>query len=230
MLAPRISRFGRPMPDLLAAWRHDVATAVQASVYEAETGMTEEFRDDLGAAFPGSRRARTLVTGRVYPDRQGAVSINAAGSVVGRGGKNSPWPLPLKAFNEGAEIRGAAQGASLAIPTARVPRVGGRRMTVAEVEARFGEKLTFIPPKDGQRGAGMLVLEQQTTGRSGGVRRLSAGRVRQGRKAQALVMFVLVPKVKVPTRLHFEAIAKRWADTMPSILDRQASRIMGGRA
>ena len=230
MLAPRVSRFGTPMPDLLAAHRRSTDTTVQAAVFEATFGMVEEFRDNLAAAFPNSRRAPTLVTANVFPSRTGAVSINAAGSVVGRGGKNSPWPLPLKAFNQGAVIRGGAQGASLAIPTARVPMNGRRRMTPHEVEQRFGEKLKFVPARNGERGAGMLVLEQQVLGRSGRVRRATAGRARLGRRAEPLVMFILVPQVRVPKKLNFEAIHQRWASAMPSILDRQASRIMkGGR-
>ena len=230
MLAPRISRFGTPMPDLLAQHRRQAETSVQAAVFEATQGMAGDFQDNLGTAFPGSRRARTLVTARVFPSRVGAVSLNAAGSVIGRGGKNSPWPLPLRAFNEGATIRGGAQGASLAIPTARVPRVAGRRMTVAEVEQRFGEKLVFLPTGKGQRGAGVLVLRQQTVGRSGRVRRATAGRARQGRQAEPLVMFVLVPQVRVQKKLNFDAIAAKWAGLMPSLLDRQAARIMqGGR-
>ena len=230
MLAPRVSRFGTPMPDLLAAHRRSVDTTVQAAVVEATGGMVGDFRADLEKAFPGSKRARTLVTSNVFPNRQGAVSINAAGSVVGRGGKNSAWPLPLKAFNQGAVIRGGAQGASLAIPTARVPMNGRRRMTPHEVEQRFGERLRFVPARNGERGAGMLVLEQQVLGRSGQVRRATAGRARQGRRAEPLVMFILVPQVRVPKKLTFDAIAQRWANTMPSILDRQASRIMkGGR-
>ena len=67
MLAPRISRFGTPMPDLLAAYRKGVDTTVQAAVVEATGGMVGDFRKDLEKAFPGSRQARTLVTSNVFP-------------------------------------------------------------------------------------------------------------------------------------------------------------------
>jgi hypothetical protein len=228
MVAIRVASNGARLPDLLAEYQKEADQVVQSAVRDATQGMLQDFRTNLRQAFPGSKRAPNLVTSRVFPER--SVSINAAGSVVGRGGKGSAWPLPLRAFNVGTTITGRAQGASLAIPTARVPFAGRRKMTPLEVERSFGEKLTFIPSKQGERGAGMLVLQQQTIGRSGKVRGATAGRARQGRKAKPIVMFILVPKVRLGKRLDFDSIAWKWAGLMPSLPDQAASRIMqGGR-
>ena len=227
MVAIRVSASGVRLPDLLARWRKDADLVVQSGVRTATDGMLRDMRADLAKAFPGSTRAPTLVTGRVFPDRVAAASVNAAGSVIGRGGKNSAWPLPLIAFTEGRTIVPTRAGTALAIPTARVPRVGGRRLTPDEVSKRFGERLTLIRAKPGSAAWGFLVLRDVTEGAGGRVRRATKRRLAAGRERKPVVMFVLVPQVRLNKRLDFEGIARRWADTMPTLLDAAAGRIVG---
>jgi hypothetical protein len=229
MVAIRIASSGVRVPDLLATYRAQADQVVQAAVEDATSGMLEDFRANLAAAFPGSSRAPNLVTDVVFPER--AVSINAAGSVVARGGKASAWPAPLKLFAEGGTILPTKAGTALAIPTARVPMVGRRKMTPDEVSRSFGERLTLVPARNAGGVWGYLVLRKQTIGRSGGVRRATKRRAEQGRSAQTVVMFVLVPRARIQKRLDFDGISRRWAGLMPSLLDRAAERIIeGGRS
>lgn len=223
MIRTRIALSGERVPDLLAEYRKQAGQVVQSAVEEATAGMLREFRANLSAAFPGSSRAPNLVTSKTFPDR--AVSVDAAGSVVARGGKHSAWPAPLRLFAEGGTITPRSAGTALAIPTARVPSVGRRRMTPDEVQRAFKERLTMIPARRGGVW-GYLVLYGQTIGRSGNVRTATARRAAQGHKAKPIVMFVLVPKVTVTKRLDFDAIATRWAGLMPSLLDGAARRIV----
>ncbi|HEX8373904.1 MAG TPA: DUF6441 family protein, partial [Geminicoccaceae bacterium] len=217
------------LPDLLAQYREQASQVVQDAVEEASKRMLGDFRDNLQKAFPESRRAANLVTRSVFPDR--GVSINAAGSVVARGGQNSAWPAPLRLFAEGGSIVPKVAGGALAIPTARVPMAErGRRMTPDEVQRSFGERLTLVPAKKG-KGWGYLILTKQTIGRSGRVRGATKRRVGQGRSARGIVMFILVPRATVTKRLDFDAIAQKWAGLMPSLLDQAAARIIeGGRS
>ncbi|MCR0981788.1 DUF6441 family protein [Roseomonas populi] len=227
MPAIRLTTSGVRIPDLLTKYREQANQVVQSAVEVGTAGMLQDFRSNLAAAFPRSKRAANLVTSRVFPERE--VSINAAGSVVGRGGKGSAWPAPLKLFAEGGTIYPTKAGTALAVPTARVPMVSRRKMTPDEVSRSFGERLTLVPARGGVWG--YLVLKKQTVGRSGQVRRATKRRAAQGRGAESIVMFVLIPRATIRKRLDFDTIAQKWANTMPQLLEQQAARITeGGRS
>lgn len=204
------------------AIRSDVAADVTIGLRGVTDGAVQDMRQALERAFPNSRRMATMVTGKTTPDRPGVFSLDAAGRIYGRGSKRSAWPAPLWAQAFGAEIQ-AKDGGSLAIPTKAVPRDGRNRpLSPTEVEVRFGEKLKAIPAGVfGKRGA--LVLYRQTIGRSGRVRAATRGRARQGRRAQPIVMFWLVPQVSLRPRWDPREIMGRWADLAPAFVERAAA-------
>ncbi|NKC33500.1 DUF6441 family protein [Falsiroseomonas selenitidurans] len=200
----------------------DAARQVVAAAVEGATiGARDELRQQLGSRFRGNRTP-TLVTAKFYPPRDDKPPVG--------------WIFPRDATanriltgHRGALIEPKKPGTTLAIPTRHVPLVRGRRpMTPDEVQRHFGEKLDLVPRPRGSTGRawGMLVLRQQTVGRSGKVRRATPGRRRQGRGPKMIVMFFLVPAVRLPARYKPEAVMQNWQALLPSLADR-AARAMG---
>jgi hypothetical protein len=206
---------------LSASWRRR-NTAWTSGRRRADGGDPVQRVGRIARAFPGSRRLPTTITAALFPARD-----DGRPPVV--------WIHPRKGSNA-AEILGAHRGTevvptkggtALAIPTKHVPRAarGGRRMTPDEVSRHFGERLDVMPNKRGGKAWGFLVLRRQTIGRSGRVRRATDGRARQGRAAQPIVMFILVPAVTMPQRLRPEETAQRWADMAPRQIEQAARRL-----
>lgn len=209
---------GESLPGLVSAYRKRAETAVQAGVKGAQVGMLEEMRGEIRDMFPGSRRLPTAITGATYP--QAGVSLDAAAWVRPRGGKVG---AVLGGFVEGATIK-ARDGLCLAIPTAAVPRVAGRKMTPDECRRRFGRSLDLVPARRGGKIWGALVLrEAYRSGKAGRVR-LATARTRRER-VKSVVLFLLVPMVELPRRLNPVAIAEKWAGLVPSLIERAAARM-----
>lgn len=190
--------------------------AVVGAVREASDGLKAELRGQVTGAGLGSRLARTW-QGRVYENR----GIDAAALVFSRA------PQIVMAFDEGAVIR-SGTGLWLAIPTAAAPKrgVGGKRISPATFpEASLGP-LRFVY----RRGApSLLVVDslRARTGRRGGFRRASASALRTGRGLATVVMFILVPQVKMPRRLDVAAAARRWQGRLPALMVRHWQQAMG---
>lgn len=98
-----------------------------------------EFRRPTRSAL-GDRAANTW-RADVYPKGR-AQSWHPAVNVY------SKWPRVIEAFYLGATIR-PKNAVVLAIPSENVPKIGGRRMTPKEVEARFGQELIIFPARGG---------------------------------------------------------------------------------
>jgi hypothetical protein len=221
----RSSASGATPGQALREFHAQSVQAVEAGLAGVREGVVTELRQEIQRAFPDSRRLPTTITATLFPTRE-----DGRPPVV--------WVHPRKGSNA-AEILGSHRGGDLvptksgtamAIPTGRVPRIRrGRRMTPDEVSRHFGERLTLVPASafGGGNGKawGYLVLRRQTIGRSGRVRAATAGRARQGRKEQLIVMFILVPAVTMPARLAPERIVQSWADLAPRQIDEAARRI-----
>ncbi|UXQ89169.1 DUF6441 family protein [Synechococcus phage MinM1] len=212
---------GNPLGEIVRDFGRLSVAAIDAGMEGVAAGLVLELRQEIGAAFPTSRRMPTTVTGRYYPAADGkppAVLIHP------RKGSNAGWILGA---HKGGVIRAKESGTALAIPTKHVPRAarGGRRMTPDEVSKHFGERLDLMPARGGGKAMGYLVLRKQTIGRSGRVRRATEGRARQGRTARPIVMFILVPAVTLPQRLRPEETVRQWLDLAPRQIEQAARRL-----
>ena len=186
--------------------------AVVSGIGRATDGLKREMRAQVAAAGLGRRLANSW-RGRLYENRK----LDAAGLVHTRA------PMIMRAHDEGAVIRGR-NGRFLALPTAGAPRrgVGGRRISPATFPVqRFGP-LRFV-----DRGAGrppLLVVDHVRIGaRTGrvGRRAKGGGYTRRGRLKTGMttvVMFVLVPQVRLRKRLDFEHAAARWQARLPDLV------------
>lgn len=172
-----------------------------ADVVFAAAAAKQALRDGFGQTFRGARLPY-LVKDYVY----GGDSGDPLDLVAEVRAASPRWGGILAAITEGATIQ-SPNGAWLAIPTAAVPRHGGRsgkRMTPVEVEAHYNRELIYRPARGGN--AGLLVLDL-TRGKGGrGWRPDTARRRAQGRTAQPVVMFVLVKSASLPRRLDGAAL------------------------
>lgn len=188
----------------------DAGIDVRAGIEAGAEGMKEDLRDQIENAGLGQRLGRA-VGSKVYPPG-GKGSLDAAGFVYPRGRKAAAI---FDSWNQGATIT-AHGGKYLAIPTKEAGR--GWRNSKArpqEFEQRTGIKLRFVKLKNGNA----VLVGDSVAAKSGrGRRAASKGRRAQGRAVNSLVFFILIRSAKIPKRLDFETIAKKWADRIPDLI------------
>ena len=182
--------------------------AVTQGVREATNGLKLAMRRQATSSGLGPRMANTW-RGDIYP--KGQSSIRAAGLVYTRASK------VMAGFEEAKAIR-SKDGFWLAIPTPNAPKrgVGGGRISPSNFpEQRFGP-LRFIYRRNGPS---LLVAENlrpsisRTTGEVRGFRK-----AKTNRGVSSVVMFWLVPQVKMPKLIRFAAESARWHDKLPGLI------------
>lgn len=201
----------------------NLAAAMVEAMTAAGTGLKEELRDQVEAAGMGPRLAKTWQL-KIYP--QGRDSLEPAASAF------SKAPHVIDAFARGATIVPRSGRRFLAVPTEDCPRISsGRAMTPREVEQYFGRRLIAISPNDrgfhtpSRRRAGVvylvmkkLVIRKATQRWRNASAKELAGKSRNPRPVQAVIMFVLVPQVKMRKSLDLNAAANYWAGQFASLL------------
>lgn len=210
--------------EVTAAVESDVSIAATEAMRGATYKAVRDLRRQVTDAGMSQRLANTW-RDRVYPEKRR--SMTPTGYIW------SNAPEIIDSFSRGATIVPIAGSRFLAIPTDRVPNarrrmgfdgkvVRGGRMTPAEVEHTFNADLFYKRGKNGNVLA-FLNLVRAKNGR--GVRRGTAGRARQGRAPEPILMFVLVPAVKMPKLFDLDAAAQTWANNYTA----EFARRLGGR-
>ncbi|MDP6622800.1 MAG: DUF6441 family protein [Alphaproteobacteria bacterium] len=182
--------------------------AVVTGTRRATVGLKHEMRAQVTGADLGHRLANSW-RGRAFENRK----LDAAGRV---------WtnaPTIMRAFDEGVTIN-SRDGLWLAIPTQAAPRrgVGGRRISPSNFpEHRFGP-LRFV-----YRGSGkpsLLVVDNQRArgGKRGGFAKAGKRARATGQGLTTVVMFVMVPQVRLRKRLDFAAAGARWQRCLPRLI------------
>jgi len=191
-----------------------IERAVPDGVKAAGDGLKGSLRKQVVSAGLGARLSRTW-RGRTYPNRG-----HDAASLVW-----SKAPQIIRTFAGGAVIKGKG-GRWLAIPTPAAPKrgVGGKRITPATFPTERHGPLRMVR-RSGR--TALLVVDgvrvSATTGRVGR-RAKGGGRTKSGgyRKGIAtVVMFVLVPQVRLRKRLDVARVAERWTRRLPTLIRRQ---------
>ena len=192
----------------------DIERAVATGTRDAGRGLKTELRRQVGSAGLGQRLANSW-RDKHYPNRR----LDAASLVYTKA------PQIIRALGEGALIR-SRRGRFLAIPTENAPRKGTDRKRISPStfpEHRFGP-LRFVPR---QNGPSLLVVDglrasfSRQTGRLRGFRRASERARRSGQGLTTVVMFLLVPQVKLRKRLDVARAAERWSEQLPALIERQ---------
>jgi hypothetical protein len=195
----------------------DIRKIMQAAYQDGEKSVTlamkivaaqvkSEWRAQVSGAGLGSRLVNS-VRSEAYP--KGTDSMNAAAMVWTKA------PKLIGAFEEGPLIR-AKGGRFLAIPTKAAGTYGryGRKITPLQWQQKNGVKLRFVSP---HRGSYLLVADGVRRGTGGGIS--SEGRRRN--PGQSVVIFTLVPQVKLAKRLNLDAGTQRGvADVADQIVSR----------
>ena len=207
-----VELIGSIRADLQAELRQ-IERAVTTATRDAGEGLKQELRNQVTSAGLGGRVARSW-RNRHYPNEK----HNAASLVW------SKAPQIIRAFDEGTLIK-SQDGFWLAIPTPAAPKkgVGGKRINPSNFpEHRYGP-LRFVYQTTGPS---LLVVDGvRISARTGRVGRQAKGGMytRSGRLKSGMttvVMFLLVPRVKMPKRLDVKQAANRWLARLPELIDR----------
>ena len=203
---------GSLMADMKAETKR-IERGVSDGVKQAGDGLKGGLRKQVVAAGLGARLSRTWRS-RAYPNN----GHDAAALVW------SKAPQIIRTFDEGAVIK-SKFGLWLAIPTPAAPKrgVGGKRINPGNFpEHRFGP-LRFVY----RRGRpSLLVVDGVRINKSGRVGRRAkggaftkTGRMKQG--ITTVVMFIMVPQVRIKKRLDVVREAKRWERRVPELIKKQ---------
>ena len=196
------------LKQILDAEQHDLAGRLTDAMADAGLALRDALRAQVRSARLGGGVEKSW-NFKVYP-RPPRESLGPAALVYTKA------PKIVTAFDEGAIVK-SAKGFFLAIPTEAAPKkgIGGKRISPSNWPGgRFGKlRLVF-----GRRGFGMLVADVALgTARSmvgqnrrpigqGGRWRASARKIGEGKAT--VVMFFLVPQVKMPKLLNVAAAEK----------------------
>ena len=192
----------------------DIERAVATSTRDAGRGLKTELRRHVASAGLGQRLANSW-RDKHYPNQK----LDAASLVYTKA------PQIIRAFDDGAVIR-SRRGRFLAIPTENAPRKGtdGRRISPSTFpEHRFGP-LRFVPRPTGPS---LLVVDglrasfSRQTGELRGFRRATDRARRGGQGLTTVVMFLLVPQVKLSKRLDVARAAEHWSAQLPALIEQQ---------
>ena len=192
----------------------DIERAVTSGTRDAGRSLKTELRGQVSSAGLGQRLANSW-RDRHYPNRK----LDAASLVYTKA------PQIIRAFDDGAVIR-SSRGRFLAIPTENAPRKGtdGKRISPSTFPEHRFRPLRFVPRRSGPS---LLVVDglrgsvSRKTGQLRGFRR-ATGRARQsGQGATTVVMFLLVPQVKLPKRLDVARAAERWSAQLPALIEQR---------
>jgi Family of unknown function (DUF6441) len=207
-------KLGRSLQVDMTAELRGIERAVATGTRDAGRGLKTELRRQVGSTGLGQRLANGW-RDRHYPNRK----LDAASLVYTKA------PQVIRAFDEGAVIR-SRRGRFLAIPTESAPRKGtdGRRISASTFpEHRFGP-LRFVPRPNGPS---LLVVDglrpsfSRKAGQLRGFRRATDRAQRSGQGLTTVVMFLLVPQVKLRKRLDVAQTAEHWSGQLPTLIERQ---------
>lgn len=182
----------------------DVAGAATEAMRETTHKALLELRRQVVSAGLGNRLANTW-RDRVYPEHRR--SMTPSGYIW------SNAPDIVDAFDRGAQVVPLAGRRFLAIPTKNVPNAAGRRgarrrMTPEQVEHAFNQDLFFQRGKGGRLLAFINAVQSRNRR---GFRPGTKARLAAGRALKPVLMFVMVPTVRMPKLLDANAVAERWA-------------------
>jgi hypothetical protein len=192
----------------------DLERAVTSGTRDAGRSLRTELRRQVTIAGLGQRLANSWCD-RHYPNQR----LDAASLVYTKA------PKIIRAFDEGALIR-SKRGRVLTIPTENAPKKGtdGRRISPSTFpEHRFGP-LRFVPR---QSGPSLLVVDGlrasfgRKSGELRGFRRATDRARARGDGLTTVVMFLLVPQVKLRKRLEVARAAERWSAQLPALIEQQ---------
>lgn len=216
---------GPDFAEIISGSQREIAGFLTAAMRDTTEEVKEAFRDQVRAAGLGERLANA-VRGVTYPKSRNA--LEPTGWIYAQPSKNGRGAAAIiESYASGANIVARAGRKFLAIPTPDCPRKrSGEALTPEEVELKFGRRLFYIastdkgfrtPSAKRNNTAGYLVLKNLAIRKATGRWRKAsanelAGKTRNPRPLQAVIMFDLVRSVKKPKSIDLsvpQAIAEQ---------------------
>ena len=205
----------------IEADREKIARGFTRGIRMATTDLKLALRSQVVTAGLGERLGNSI-RGVVYPERRD--SLSAAGSVFARGSSR------ILTGHHGALIKATGNRTYLAIPTKNVPprRRGGdfgsrgSKASPFEVETRFNQDLIFVKGRNGVILAFVDAVKSKS--KRGGYRPATKGRKKRGRQVERVLMFVLVPQVRLRRRLDFETAYRAAAANLDLTIAREIDK------
>lgn len=93
-------------------------------------------------------------------------------------------------------------------------------MTPVEVEEHFNGELHPVPLKGGGLGLAIDVVSGLSRRRPG-FRPATKGRLKQGRRAESVLMFVMLRTLTSRKLIEFNEPAQRWAGRVPALVEKR---------
>lgn len=185
--------------------------AVMSGVKKAGEGLKLELRSQVVGAELSQKLANTWRL-QFYENKK----VDAASLVY------SKAPEVISSFDKGVVIK-RGSGIWLAIPTANAPKkgIGGKRINPTNFPTDRLGNLRFVYRKG--KTALLVVDEMQASFNKAdnsikGFRKASQSNINKGR-ITTVVMFVLIPQVKLPKKLDVVAATKSWNEQLPKLID-----------
>jgi Family of unknown function (DUF6441) len=209
-----VTTVARSLQADMQAELREIEHAVASGTREGGRGLRTELRRQVPSAGLGQRLANSW-RDKHYPNQK----LDAATLV------HTKAPQIIRAFDQGAVIR-SRHGRFLAIPTENAPRKGadGKRISPSTFpEHRFGP-LRFVARRSGPSllvADGLRASLSRQTGQLRGFRRATGRARRNGQGLPTVVMFLLVPQVKLRKRLDAARAAERWSAQLPALIEQQ---------
>jgi hypothetical protein len=209
-----VATFARSLQADMQSELRNLERAAVTGTKEAGRGLRTDLRRQVANAGLGQRLANSW-RDKNYPNQR----LDAASLVYAKA------PQIIRAFDEGVVIR-SRRGRFLAIPTENAPRKGidgGRISPSTFPEHRFGP-LRFVPRPSGPS---LLVVDglrasfSRKSGELQGFRRATDRARQRGDGLTTVVMFLLVPQVKLRKRLDVARAAERWSGQLPALIEQQ---------
>jgi len=161
----------------------------EVAITKGVSSATSQFKEAMRKQVKSAKLgSRLAYTWRGDVYPKSKTSLNTAGMIYTKAEKI------MQSFEYGLVVRGK-DGFWLAIPTPAIPKkIGGKKTTPALYEKIKGVRLRYIYRPNQ---ASLLVHEQ---------------------KRKTIIAFWLVPQVKMPRLIHFEAESEKWRKRLPSLI------------
>ena len=192
----------------------DGEIAVTKAMREAGTGLKKDLRSDVARAGLGARLGKTWRS-LIFPKTGN--SLGAAALVFTKA------PKIIDAFERGVTIR-SKSGFFLRVPTPAVPKQFRRERDLTKMERFFDRPLRFVF----RRGRpSLLVMDGLVAraGKRGGFRRATVRKATKRRGEMVslkglttVVMFILVPQVRLKKRLNVARLASKAQRRVPRLI------------
>lgn len=202
-------------------WVAENAAIAAIAVTEGIKAGTEGLKTDLRrAVIEGGlgERLPNAVRSEVYPRNK--ASLDAAGWIFTKGVRTRQI---LEAYANGATIRGKNRR-FLAIPTEAGKGLVQARGGAAFLSHSYGLGIAtrvVVPPKGASRPGVLWIVAdlRKGKGKRGGYRKPTAA-ARKRKDTEEVILFILVPQVKVQRRISIDGLAQQWIGRVPGLIER----------